>query len=98
MTIKLTPKLQDLVHKRAQQKGLDPSAYVAQVLSDALGVNGEGDAAPRENPTPRKPISERFEKIRRQLTPEERQALDDLPSDFAAEHDHYIYGTPKQYS
>ena len=96
MTIKLTPKLQDLVHKRARQKGLDPSAYVAQVLSDALGVNGEGDAAQHENP--RKPISERFEKIRRQLSPEERQALDDLPSDFAAEHDHYIYGAPKQYS
>lgn len=23
-------------------------------------------------------------------------AIDDLPSDFAAEHDHYIHGTPKQ--
>ena len=98
MTIELTPKLQDLVHKRAQQEGLDPSAYVAQVLSELLGENGEGDAERHKNPPRRKPISERFEEIRLRLTPEERQALDDLPADFATEHDHYIYGSPKQYS
>jgi hypothetical protein len=24
-------------------------------------------------------------------------SLDDLPADFAAEHDHYIYGTPRRH-
>lgn len=37
---------------------------------------------------PRKTLAERFKDI--------IGVVDDLPSDMAAEHDHYIHGTPKR--
>ena len=98
MNVSLTPELEQLLEKKAQQSGLDANAYVAKVLREALGLNGDGDAPSQQGTQPREPISERFRKIRQKLSAEERQALDELPSDFAAEHDHYIYGTPKKYS
>jgi SPP1 gp7 family putative phage head morphogenesis protein len=39
-------------------------------------------------------VWELFERMRAQITPED---LAKLPRDLAAEHDHYIYGTPKRY-
>ena len=72
---------------------MDANAYVAKVLREVLGSNGKGEPGAR-----RKPISEQFEEIRQQAPEEVRKALEELPSDFAAEHDHYIYGAPKKYA
>lgn len=98
MNVSLTPELEQLLERKAQQSGIDANAYVAMVLREALGLNGDGDASSQQSAQPRQSISERFGEIRQKLSAEERQALDELPSDFAAEHDHYIYGTPKKYS
>jgi Arc/MetJ-type ribon-helix-helix transcriptional regulator len=40
-----------------------------------------------------KPIWEIIEEENRSIPPE---VWDDLPTDLAAQHDHYIYGTPKR--
>jgi hypothetical protein len=48
--------------------------------------------APGNGATP-KPIGEIIDDVMRDL-PEE--VLEQLPVDGAAEHDHYIYGTPKR--
>ncbi len=39
-------------------------------------------------------LSERIVAIGKKIPPDERAKM---PSDGAANHDHYIYGTPKQY-
>lgn len=92
MTIELTPDLEILIEERARQTGVDPSALASRLLREALErLSCQPAPAVR-----RQTISERFDAIRRQLSPEERQALDELPPDFAAEHDHYIYGSPKR--
>jgi hypothetical protein len=93
MTIELTPELERLVLEKAVESGMDASSYVANLLREALGANGLSEPIRR-----RKPISERFEEIREQAPAEVRKALDELPSDFAAEHDHYLYGAPKKYT
>ena len=93
MTIDLTPELERLVQERAEESGMDTSAYVSKVLTEILGSNGRSEAGFR-----RRPISEQFEEIRKQAPDEVRKALEELPSDFAAEHDHYIYGARKKYS
>jgi hypothetical protein len=95
MTIELNPELELLVQSKARQSGLDAGAYVAQVLRDYLAPGSDlgAEAVPR-----RTSVAQRFAAIREGLTDQERQALDDLPTDFAAEHDHYTYGTPKKHS
>lgn len=98
MTIDLTPELEQLVHEKARQSGLDAGAFVAKVLGETLGANGGAQRGSGPALRKRRPISERFAEIRRQAPPEVQQALHELPSDFAAEHDHYLYGTPKKHS
>jgi len=52
--------------------------------------------APAETEKPeqgREPIWERIQKRMQSVPPEE---LEQLPADGAAEHDHYLYGTPKR--
>ena len=98
MSIDLSPELERRVQCEAEQQGVDADTYVAKVLQEALGGNGDAATAPQQSPKHRRPISERFEEIRRQAPEGVRQALRELPPDFAAEHDHYIYGTPKKHS
>lgn len=95
MTIDLSPELEERLREKARESGLDVEAWATNALRGAL-LEAEGATKP-EAPR-RQTISERFEAIRRQLSPEEQRALDDLPTDFAAEHDHYIYGSPKRES
>jgi putative addiction module CopG family antidote len=54
--------------------------------------NGEADAGAQAPPA-KKPIWEIAEELLAEV-PEE--AFDRLPVDGAAQHDHYIYGTPKR--
>jgi hypothetical protein len=98
MNVNLTPELEQLVRQKAAQSGLDANVYVAKLLGEVLGVKGGGESASQENKKSCRPISERFDEIRQQAPGQVQQALLELPSDFAAEHDHYIYGTPKKHS
>lgn len=98
MDVTLTPELETLVQKKAQQKGLEASAYIAKLLEEALQPEGGTEARSQKGPNSRLSISARFEEIRRRAPEDAQQALRELPSDFAAEHDHYLYGTPKKYS
>jgi len=93
MTIELSSDLERAIREKAAESGLDASDYVVKVLKEALGEDGAPGPSRR-----RKPISERFEEIRAQASDDVRKALDELPSDFAAEHDHYLYGAPKKYA
>ena len=98
MSIDLSPDLERRVQREAEQRGLDANAYVAKVLQEALGGNGDAVEPSQRSLNHRRPISERFEEIRRQAPADVQQALHELPTDFAAEHDHYIYGIPKNHS
>ncbi len=97
MTIELSPKLEKLVKEKAADSAFNtPDAFVAHVLEQALGLNGP----PREQaeePAPQADIWEAFEQLREHAAPEAREALNHLPPDLAAEHDHYIYGIPKKH-
>ncbi len=63
------------------------------ILLDTLGTppdtipSSEGESA-------RPPIWKVAQDLMRDLSPDD---LDKLPSDLAAEHDHYLYGLPKRY-
>jgi|GEM_PF-4381962 len=94
MTIHLTEDLERLVAERAAASGVDSSSFVTELLREAL-ANEHPDAS-QADPAAHTPISVRFEEVRRKASPEALKALEELPSDFAAELDHYVYGTPKQ--
>ena len=75
---------------------LDSGAYpnAEDVLAAAphlLSVHNA--AAPSPPVAPERPIWERIPDMMKDVPPEELAAL---PTDGAAEHDHYIYGTPKR--
>ena len=85
----------DLLQKaldRVQALPEDEQDRVARLMLDAAEAvhkdNGEGAVEQR-------PIWEVIPEMMKDVPEEE---LDKLPSDGAAEHDHYIYGTPKKYS
>ena len=98
MNIHLSPELERRVQREAEQRGLDADTCVAKVLQETLEGNGDAVTAPPRSLKHRRPISERFEEIRRQAPADVQQALRELPPDFAAEHDHYIHGVPKKFS
>ena len=70
----------------------DEQDRLARLLLDAAETahkaNGEGAVEQRR-------IWEVIPEMMKDVPEEE---LDKLPTDGAAEHDHYIYGTPKKYS
>ena len=98
MVVRLSPEVEVLLARKAETLGVAVETYLEQVVLAAVGADRDGAAATAESPRPRRPISERFEEIRQRATPEVQAALGELPSDFAAEHDHYLYGSPKKYS
>jgi len=100
----LTPAQQALLEALARETG----RAIPSLLNEALQGLQErvhhrhGNGAPhgsdkQASPTPpqdaRKPIWERFEAASHMIPEEE---LDRLPTDLAAQIDHYIYGTPKR--
>jgi Arc/MetJ-type ribon-helix-helix transcriptional regulator len=73
---------------------------VAQAVSLLLQQREQWQAAPvpptasqKPSAKVRKPIWEIIEEENRSIPPE---VWEDLPSDLSAQHDHYIYGTPKR--
>ena len=100
----LTPEQKGLLESLARETGMSVASLLAKALErfqedvHPHHVNGEtnsGDAHASAVPLQesRKPIWERFEDASRTIPDEE---LDRLPTDLAAQIDHYMYGTPKR--
>jgi hypothetical protein len=98
-----TPEQQGLLEALSRETGKPVSALIAQALEALQAhvrpahVNGGARDSDEEHPVPsltvRKPIWELFEEASREIPDEE---LDRLPTDLAAQVDHYLYGTPKR--
>ena len=100
----LTPKQKSLLQSLSQETGKSVSALIAEALEGLQEhicpglVSGEtDDSKERETavhpPKAHKPIWEQCVDAFKDVPEEE---LDRLPIDGAAQHDHYIYGTPKR--
>ncbi len=106
--IELTPEQKGLLVSLSQETGKSPMALIEEALERLREqvrldrVNGEanGSDADKTNTSttpastkPDKPIWEKFIEASKEIPDEE---LDRLPTDLAAQVDHYIYGTPKR--
>jgi hypothetical protein len=100
----LTPEQKSLLQSLSQETGKSISALIAEALEGLQEhvcpgpVSGKtDDSKERETavqpPKAPKPIWEQFVDAFKDVPEEE---LDRLPIDAAAQHDHYIYGTPKR--
>ena len=87
----MTELLQKAI-ERVQALPKDEQDRLARLLLDAAEAANEANG---EGPTERKPI---WEKIRERAMKIPVEELEKLPTDGAAELDHYIYGTPKRNS
>jgi Ribbon-helix-helix domain len=94
-----TPEQKSLLEALSRETGKPVSALIAEALEELqehvhhTHVNGNDEEQPAPPPNARKPIWELFEEASRKIPDEE---LDRLPTDLAAQVDHYLYGTPKR--
>jgi len=98
----LTPEQKGLLASLSRETGKPIPALLAEALEGlqehvhpdhAQDEHTEAPAEAAPPPATRPPIWERFEDASRMIPDEE---LDRLPTDLAAQVDHYIYGTPKR--
>ena len=100
----LTPEQKSLLEALSRETGKSVSALIAEALEGLQEhvrhehANGEANGNDEEESAvqpqePRKPIWEQFADASKDIPEEE---LNRLPVDGAAQHDHYIYGTPKR--
>jgi hypothetical protein len=90
LTIEVAEDLKQQIEEGAERQGLDVSEFVLPALQQL--VTGSPDARSTTD-QPLKPIWQVIIESVQDLPPEE---LERLPTDLSAEHDHYIYGTPKR--
>ncbi len=92
----LTPKQQSILATLSRETGKPIPALLDEAL-EGLQEHLHPTPAPDEHAAPppadHKPIWQRFEEASRTIPDAE---LDRLPTDLAAQVDHYIYGTPKR--
>ena len=98
-----TPEQKGLLEALSRQTGKSVSALIAEALEGLQederpgrmngGTNGGDEEKPAPPPKARKLVWELFEEASRRIPDEE---LYRLPTDLAAQVDHYIYGTPKR--
>jgi predicted XRE-type DNA-binding protein len=84
----------DIVRLRDAQLGdfsIDRLIDILNRFSQRVGVYVT--RAPTEVPTDHRPILEKIAEITASVPPEEWEKL---PTDLAANHDHYLYGAPKR--
>jgi hypothetical protein len=96
----LTPEQKSLLASLALETGKPIPALIAEALQRLQEQEhlsqAQDDSARESAKRPRrirKPIWEKFIEASRQIPDEE---LDRLPTDLAAQVDHYVYGTPKR--
>ena len=73
----------------------DFDRWLAKHASSLDESPGGSVTKPGPGPEPKEPVPERKESALGWMR-EFVGVFDDLPEDFAAEHDHYIHGTPKR--
>jgi hypothetical protein len=93
----LTPEQKSLLATLSRETGKPIPALIAEALEELQehvrrdrDRNGEAEAQQEAVPTPS--VLEIFEEARAGIPEAIWKAL---PEDLAAQHDHYIYGTPK---
>ena len=93
----LTPEQKGLLVALAQETGKPIPALIAEALDELQEhVHPHGERAPHPTPLPdqrTKPLWEIADDLLKDVP---QEVLDRLPTDGAAQHDHYIYGTPKR--
>lgn len=93
----LTPEQKGLLVTLARETGKPISALLAEALEGLQehvhrGRDHDGDVETHPHATQTPSVLDIFQEARAGF-PEETWAA--LPQDLAAQHDHYIYGTPK---
>jgi hypothetical protein len=97
----LTPEQLGLLRALAEQTGKAPQEVLdevfdqvrARVRPDSLTQDTGGSQTSAPAPKTKKPLWERLEEISREVPEED---IEHVPTDLAAQVDHYIYGTPKR--
>ncbi len=83
LILELNDNKEAALKAKAQAQGVSAEQFAEQVLSQAL----------EEKNSSEKSVWDIFSASRKRIPAEE---LDKLPTDGADEHDHYLYGRPKQ--
>jgi hypothetical protein len=91
----LTPEQKGLLVALAQETGKPIPALIAEALDELQEhVHPHGESAHPISPhQTTKPLWEIADDLLKDVP---QEVLDRLPTDGAAQHDHYIYGTPKR--
>jgi hypothetical protein len=93
----LTPEQKGLLVALAQKTGKPIPALIAEALGELqehVHLHGERAQHPTLPPDQMtKPLWEIADDLLKDVP---QEVLDRLPTDGAAQHDHYIYGTPKR--
>jgi hypothetical protein len=93
----LTPEQKNLLVELARETGKAIPALLAEALDElqahvrAHGVRADHPASP--SPQTVKPLWDIAADLLKDVP---QEVLERLPTDGAAQHDHYIYGTPKR--
>ena len=93
----LTPEQKGLLATLSRETGKPIPALLAEAL-DGLQehLRAHGAQAPSPTPAPAPTMKPLWEIAADLLKDVPQEVLDRLPTDGAAQHDHYIYGTPKR--
>lgn len=94
MNVKLSSEHERLVKRLVEQRRYENTEeVVAKALELLREAETNGDQPGSKSAGT---IWDALAQIVQQASEREKKALGELPTDFAAEHDHYIYGTPKK--
>ena len=94
MTINLPNDLEHLVREEVQSgRFASMDDVVAEAVRGYLNSRNRTTETPERTTQARQPIWELIEQENSSIPPE---VWDTLPTDLSAQHDHYIYGTPKR--
>ena len=93
----LTPEQKGLLATLSRETGKSIPALLAEAL-DGLQehIRAHDAQAPSLTPSPTPTMKPLWEIAADLLKDVPQEVLDRLPTDGAAQHDHYIYGTPKR--
>jgi hypothetical protein len=93
----LTPEQKGLLVTLSRETGKPIPALLAEALDELQEhLRAYGAQAPAPTPSPAPTVKPLWEIAADLLKDVPQEVLDRLPTDGAAQHDHYIYGTPKR--
>src|SRR2546426_7936193 len=92
----LTPEQKGLLVALAHETGKPIPALIAEALDELQEhIHAHGERAQHPTTPPDQMTKPLWEVAAELLKDVPQEVLDRLPTDGAAQHDHYIYGTPK---